>query len=715
MKFIDKLLRKYGYEKASRIGELMQAIGNTYNPTYGENKPENFGLNVTAYKNEVWVYACVYVIANTIAGLPWRLFKWKMQAGKQVKETVTNDTIETLLEHPNYNDPRSTFYNLIEWTVANLELLGNAYWLNDELYGAPKRPKAILNLMSSKVTIIKGATAGMISGYRFGNNTVEGHKYSLDEITQFMYMSPDNYFYGQSSFGAAITSIDTLKEAQKQNLKIFKNGMSIDQFFETDQQINESTYNRLMQQIKSRFTGSDKAHTQGILSHGLKYNAVMGNLKDLEYINGIKLSREDICAVHGVPPLLVGILDQASYSNYESAIKVFFYFNIIPKLHRLNETITRLIQKFDSNIYFEFDTSNEEALKENEQLKATAANIYFNMGIPFNIVNQRLNLGFPKIEGGDIGYLPFSLQPAGMVTENSIPAEPVQIPPVSDDDEGKSKSVKRIAYTKDSKLAIWKQFNRTMLMIEKGYMKIIQSFFMGLEMTILRKLETGKSKENPYLDEDYKKDISKKINVDLYLYDEADEIKRWNKQNSRVHEFAMKTEGNRQLINLGLGAVFDVTNPAVVAYLKEFGLEKAAEVIGSNREAVKNALIAGVEAGEGIPELKKRIQAEFTPYTDAGYKAERIARTEVIGASNQGAVESYKQAGVEGLKKAWLNQPDARDTHIQAGMDYSEDNAIPIEDDFKVGSDSMAAPGGGSEAGETINCRCTVIPVVSKE
>ena len=713
MKFIDKLLRKYGYEKASRIAELMESVGSRFiDPSYGENLPENFAKNITAYKNEVWVYACVYVIANTIAGLPWRLFKWKMKDGKQVKEEVINDVIETLLEHPNPSDPKSTFYNLIEWTVANLELIGNAYWLNDELYGNPRKPKAIINLMSSRVTVMKGTTAGMISGYKFHTNTAEGILYSPEEITHFMYMAPDNYFYGQSSFGAARYSIDTIKEAQKQNLKIFKNGMSVDQFFETEQKIDGATYTRLMNQIKSRYVGSDKAHTQGILSHGLKYNAVMGNLKDLEYVNGIKLSREDICGVHGVPPLLVGILDQASYSNYESAIKVFFYFNIIPKLHRLNETITRLVQKFDKSIYFEFDTSNEEALKENEQAKATTAQVYFNMGIPFNIINQRLNLGFPTIEGGDIGYLPFSIQPASMVTENSQPVEPAIIPEAEDDDdeegdnEGKMKSVKRVMYTKENKALLWKQFNRTMIMIEKGYMKIIQSYFMGLEMGILRKLENGKS---------YNKDVSKKTNVDLYLFDEADEIKRWNKQNTRVHEFAMKTEGNRQLVNLGLGAVFDVSNPAVVKYLKEFGLEKATEVIGSNAEAARKTLIAGVEAGEGIPELKKRIQAVYEPYTDKGYKAERIAQTEVIGASNQGALESYKQADV-GAYKAWLTDGGAnvRDTHIHAGNIYSEDNAIPLNEDFKVGAGSCDAPGNTGLAEEDINCHCAMIPVIKE-
>jgi len=701
MKLIDKVFKRFGYEKASRLAELVEAIGMRYYPSYGENTPENFSKNITAYRNEVWVYACVYVIANTIAGLPWHLYKWKMKKGKFEKDIVSNDQIETLLEKPNYKDPNSTFYSLIEWTVANLELIGNAYWLNNELYGNPKKPKALINLLSSKIRVIKGAEAGMISGYKFITGTGNDLSYQPEVITHFRYMSPDNYFYGQSSFNPAIYSIDVIKEAQKTNLNMFKNGTMIDAYLETEQTLNQATYDRVKLQFKEKYMGSANAHKTPILEQGLKYNAITGNMKDLEYVNGIKLSREDICAVHGVPPLLVGILDQASYSNYETALKVFYYFTIIPKLHRLNEAITTIVQKFDSNLYFEFDTSNEEVLKENEEQKAKTAQIYFNMGVPFNKINQRLNLGFEDVEGGDIGYLPFSLQPANMVQTNSEPAPASANPAPGSEDEGedggKSKSLKRLTYNKEKKEAIWKQFDRTTRMIERRYMSIIGTYFAGLQMGILHRLSGKKS-------------IEKGINVETLLFDEGDEINRWSKQSKKVHELSMKTNANRELVNLGLGEVFNISNPRVQAFLKVYGLKKAKEVIGNAREAVKKTLIQGVEAGEGIPELKKRIQATFTAYTDQGYKAERIARTEVIGTSNRGALEAYKQAKVE--KKAWLAQPDARDTHIQAGQQYSEKNAIPVDEDFEVGGGQGECPGNIGLAEEDINCRCSIIPVI---
>ena len=478
--------------------------------------------------------------------------------------------------------------------------------------------------------------------------------------------------------------------------------------------MQDVNYKRMEEQIRSKYEGVENAHKTGILEKGLKYKPVVGNMKDLEYINGIKLSREDICAVHGVPPILVGILDNSSYANYETALKAFFMLCIIPKVKRINAVITTVAKRFDKNIFFEFDLTNEDALKEDEERKSRIATAHFNMGVPFNRINQRLNLGYDDVEGGDVGFLPFNLQPATMAADPPDP-EPAPAEP-DDDDDDDNKSIKsKIIYNKEKKLALWKQFDRTTSIIEKRYMKMIEVYFLGLEMGILRRLESGKSVKD-CIKQLYGKRSGqptfKEINVDVYLFNEAEEIESWNKQSTKIHKLSMKTNGDRELINLGLAGNFDMSNPIVVKYLDEYGLEKATEVIGSNADDVRKTLIIGVENGDSIPQLKKRIQAVYNPYTDQGYKATRIARTEVIGTSNRGALEAYRQSGVKGIKKAWLNEPDARDTHFQAGIQYSEDNAILIDKDFHVGGGRGEAPGNIGLAEEDCNCRCSIIPVV---
>lgn len=700
MNIIEKIMSRFGYMKGDRIGEIFQSQNRNSLTSYGLTTPANYDKLLTAYANEVWIYACIYLVATTIAGLPWRLYKTKIKNNKLIKETVWNDEVYRLFNRPNDNDENSTFFNLIEMTVATTELIGNGYWLLDKLRGNPapgslRKPQSIQSLIGSKMRVSQETDSlNLIDGYNYILPNGQPHKFKKEEIVHFKYMSVNNYHYGQGSLTPALWSIDTIKEAQIANLNIFKNGLKLDAFFETDQNISEASFTRFKKQVDDKYKGADKQHQTMLLEKGLKYKAITGNMKELEFINGIKLSREDICAVIGVPTLLVGILDKASYANYETAMKVLFVFNIIPKTKRLNAVISHVVQRFDKSLFFEFDLTNEDALKEDEERKSRIATAYFAMGVPFNVVNQRLNLGFDKIEGGDTGFLPFSLQPVSFAAAGPPdPAEPAAGND-EDDDDDKSKKVYKIVYNKEKKLALWKQFNRTAGVIEKRYMKLIEIYFMGLEIGILRRLES-----------------SKQISVEHFIFDEAEEIARWQTQSGKIHKLSMKTNGDRELVNLGLGSTFDLSNPIVVDYLDKYGLEKATEVIENAAERTRQTLIAGIENGEGIPQLKKRIQAAYEPYTNQGYKATRIARTEVIGTSNRGALEAYRQAGV-GVKKAWLNEPDARDNHRDAGIRYSEGNAIALNEDFHVGAGQGEAPGNIGLAEEDINCRCSILPVV---
>jgi len=74
---------------------------------------------------------------------------------------------------------------------------------------------------------------------------------------------------------------------------------------------------------------------------------------------------------------------------------------------------------------------------------------------------------------------------------------------------------------------------------------------------------------------------------------------------------------------------------------------------------------------------------------------------------NAGDLEAVRQMDLgDQVKKIWINEPDARDTHVKAGDDYAD--GISIDEAFSVGADTMDAPGGGSDPGENCNCRCTL-------
>src|SRR3990170_1359793 len=73
-------------------------------------------------------------------------------------------------------------------------------------------------------------------------------------------------------------------------------------------------------------------------------------------------------------------------------------------------------------------------------------------------------------------------------------------------------------------------------------------------------------------------------------------------------------------------------------------------------EALRRELSLGFEAGESIQQISNRLERYFTD--DAPMRAERVARTEVIAASNAGAVDRYQKEGIQ--QKEWFAALDER-------------------------------------------------------
>ena len=83
-----------------------------------------------------------------------------------------------------------------------------------------------------------------------------------------------------------------------------------------------------------------------------------------------------------------------------------------------------------------------------------------------------------------------------------------------------------------------------------------------------------------------------------------------------------------------------------------------------------------------------------------------------MSAYNFASVEAWRQSGVV-EQVEWLSSGDAatRETHLLA-----DGQRVDFGETFDVGGAALAFPGDPSgPAGETINCRCTALPVVSAD
>ncbi len=145
---------------------------------------------------------------------------------------------------------------------------------------------------------------------------------------------------------------------------------------------------------------------------------------------------------------------------------------------------------------------------------------------------------------------------------------------------------------------------------------------------------------------------------------------------------------------------FDETNPEAVEWVKEHALEVIDGMDKYTREQVRELLEDAFEGDYDVHELADEIE-DIIGDED---RAETIARTETMRASNEGQQQAWNQAVDAGVltgaeQKVWIVTPDDRLCPICEGM---EDVTIPMDEDFDVDGERVSTPPGHPR------CRCTI-------
>lgn len=161
-----------------------------------------------------------------------------------------------------------------------------------------------------------------------------------------------------------------------------------------------------------------------------------------------------------------------------------------------------------------------------------------------------------------------------------------------------------------------------------------------------------------------------------------------------------------------LQAALDVTTDQTRAVWSELGTKL--------KGAIRRTTIGITDPNEAVQQVAALIRDKKT-FASAQARAEAIVRTEVGRTFSMSAFKRMQQSAQRigpAMKKAWLNAGDhrVRPAHDQAGRDYDSANAIPVDEPFIVDGEELMFPKDPrGSAGNTINCRCVLLPVVSEE
>jgi HK97 family phage portal protein len=160
-----------------------------------------------------------------------------------------------------------------------------------------------------------------------------------------------------------------------------------------------------------------------ILEDGMKFVAAGQTAKDLQYVEGRKLTREEVAAAYFIPPPMVGILDNASFSNITEQHKMLYQDTLGPWLTMIQDEIAlQLVPDFEpmapQNFYAEFNLREKlTGSFEERQAAITSA-----VGGPTMTINEARALdNRPPVDGGDVLIRPLNVTQNG--DQEPIPAD----------------------------------------------------------------------------------------------------------------------------------------------------------------------------------------------------------------------------------------------------------------------------------------------------
>jgi len=651
----------------------------------------------------VAVYSCTRLRAQTLASVPLKVYQRDADGNLQEQKAgPLVDLLRTVNRHWTPN-------RLWQMTEASMCTWGEAFWvlegMGDQLR---QRPTEIWWARSDRMRVVPDRD-GYIKGYEYHDHNTR-LLFKPEEVIWFRYPNPGDEFRGLSPLEAARLSVETSVDAMVANRTIFSNGMQPGGIISpSDSSISLTREEREMieAQLSRRLAGADRRHKIMVFSHQMNLQTPTLSPKDAEFMALMGWTLNDVCRVFQVPPTKVQDFTKATYSNVEQADKAFWTDCIGPELSMFASELTeQLARLFGDDLVIQFDLSQVKALQE-DQTEITDQMVKLaGMGVP---LNRLLQVYRPDLlPEGDTGYswgdqpLAWQLPTFAVPEPEALPAQPDQ----QATEAAKSASpfvYSRVpAYGSTWHKAELRSRDNLIRQIEQemaaAYVEWSTALVADIEGRLLagaKALGTGAGDldpENPFDLEAWQQ---------LALEGMGPYI-----------EQGMQRGGTVAANRIGSAVRFNIRSEASRRFLRERQQRFVVEITESRWRNLKTSLQAGIDVGEDVLQLARRVPQHVRPQLSSG---ETIARTEVVGAFNGGTELAFKESGIV-ASKAWLAAIDdrTRESHVQA-----HGQTVPVDADFSLEGGSGPAPGqitvqGASVPQENINCRCTIVAVLGE-
>ncbi|WP_175739695.1 phage portal protein [Burkholderia ambifaria] len=318
---------------------LADMLGLSYESVTGVNVSPETAMRFTT------VFSCVRVIAESIGLMPVTL---KRRVGDS-RVDVPNHPLDRILRvAPNEFMTAAEWHELLGMSLAQH---GNFYAWKNVVRGElrellPLRAGCVMPKLDENWNVTYQVT--------FPNGTTR--TLPASDVLHVRLFSRDGLI-GLNPIQQNRDAIGLGIAAERQGSRWFKQGTRLSGVLSTDGALKDDAYKRIRADWERTYSGDENAWKVAILEAGLKFQPVAMSAADVQWIDGRKMQRSEICGLYRVPPHKIGDLERATFTNIEQQSLDFVIDCIVPYVVKIEQRylVSLMSQKDQADHYARFN------------------------------------------------------------------------------------------------------------------------------------------------------------------------------------------------------------------------------------------------------------------------------------------------------------------------------------------------------------------------
>ena len=633
-------------EIESDIATTVPLVNDLSSVVYADDNYSNFAKE--GYGRSTIVNACIKEIATGTASARYFV---QTETDEGTVE-ITDSPLAKLIYYPNENQD---FYTWIERLVTYLYVAGNAYVLKER--AKTNEVIGLYLLRPDRVSIMPSGEG--VAGYSY---SIDGKEYQLspEDVSHIKFPNPDGDLYGLSPLHVLAKTIN-LDSSMTDFAKVyFQNAGVPSGLLKVKRRLtSQEEADRIRSRWRSSFGGATNFHKVAVLDDDAEYQQMASSPSDMALTELHNHTESRICAVLGVPPILISAnvgLARSTFSNYREARFSFHSETLEPLIKRVIRFLNYCLVPPESGEEITADFAEMRGfLDDKESINARATQL-FGAGI-LTLNEAREMVGQDALEEGDVRRLPSNIVESTSPSVGQILTEGFS----GILSQGKAEPVVRRGRM------LGEELNKDRDTLAEKWEPKIASYFTRLQNRIdgiigrnlSRETEETKQQPFPFQMSDLVPD-SELGNLSELLYQMFVDVTK-------------RTYGIIDESAIAGRVEWAEANPVVSSILTTAPV-RATIIHSTTQKHVKKMIDIAFERGYSIEMLARGVPNDNfagiqSLIVESRKRAKTIARTEIMRSQNLTSVNLFKGQGFEYVR-AYDIDGDPKDNYVPAGDPY---------------------------------------------